>query len=420
MKTTAAVSTTFAATHDRHQVGLLVTLSGDQPTERAPVNVALVLDRSGSMAGEPLSEARKAALRFASYLGAADRLTVVAFDHEVQLLYGPGPGNNPEAAAAIRRITEGGNTNLSGGWLEAHRHLSRNPGAGTNRILLLTDGQANTGVTDVAALRLLATGAVDARVSTTCIGFGAHFNEDLLTAMATAGGGHFWYVEHADQMTGSFEGEIEGLVSLSAQNVTVEVTLSHPGVAGVSIVPELPHDRTPEGAWRIPLGDLYAVQPRSLGLIFHVENAGDLGDVQLGRVVIHADILGSGGVEHRTITLPVMATLDSQDHVVPEVETAFLHFKVAQARDEAVRLADSGDLRSAGRVLNDVACYIPAGIADPALQDAREDLLAESERLRENHYSATDRKYHVARSAYGKEGRMLAEEKLSRRKRKPE
>ncbi|MDZ4862871.1 MAG: VWA domain-containing protein [Gemmatimonadota bacterium] len=419
MKTTATVSTTFAATHDRHRVGLLVSLTGDQPVNRPPVNVALVLDRSGSMGGEPMVEARKAALRFASFLGANDQLTVVAFSHEVQLLYGPGPGNSPEAAAAINRISEGGNTNLSGGWLEGHRHLSRALLQGVNRILLLTDGQANAGVTDIPALRLLSAGAVEGKVSTTCIGFGPHFNEDLLTAMAEGGGGHFWYVEHADQMTGSFEGEIEGLVSLAAQNVSVEVTLTHPGVAGVSLAPELPCERTAEGVWRIRLGDLYAVQPRSVGLIFHVENAGDLGEVELGRLVVHADILGSAGVEHRTITLPVMASLDSQDHVVPEVETAFLRFAVAKARDEAIRHADDGDLQRAGQVLEEAACHIPADVVDPGLRDARQDLLAESARLKENYYFAADRKYHMARSAYSKEGRQLDEAKLSRRKRQP-
>jgi Ca-activated chloride channel family protein len=417
MKTTADVSTTFAATHDRHRVGLLVSLTGDQPVARPPVNVALVLDRSGPMGGEPLAEARKAALRFASFLGASDRLTVIAFDHGVQLLYGPGPGNSPEAQAAIRGISEGGQTNLSGGWLEGHRQVARELRQGTNRILLLTDGQANVGVTDLGALKLLAAGAVDGRVSTTCIGFGRRFNEDLLTAMAQAGSGHFWYVEHADQMTGSFEGEIEGLVSLSAQNVSIEVTLSHPGVAGVSLVPELPFERTPAGVWRIRLGDLYAVEPRSVGLIFHIENAGDLGAVELGRVVVQADILGVSGVEQRTISMPVMATLDGQDHVVPTVETAFLRFAVAQARDEAIRCADEGDLEQASMILKQAATQIPADIATPDLLDARNDLLAESQRLSENVYRVEDRKYHMARSAYIKEGRHLAEAKLSRRKR---
>jgi hypothetical protein len=115
-----------------------------------------------------------------------------------------------------------------------------------------------------------------------------------------------------------------------------------------------------------------------------------------------------------------MATLDSQDHVVPEVETAFLRFAVAAARDEAVRCADQGELKRAGRVLEEAAKRIPATTTDAALLDARADLLAESERLGENLYSAGDRKYHVARSAYGKAGRTVAEASLSRRKRSPE
>ena len=69
--------------------------------------------------------------------------------------------------------------------------------------------------------------------------------------MSESGGGHFWYVEALDQMTGAFEGEIEGLVSLAAQNLVLEVTLTHPGVAGVSLIPDVPAERTAEGAWRI-------------------------------------------------------------------------------------------------------------------------------------------------------------------------
>ena len=84
VKATTSVSTTFAATHDRHRVGLLVTLAGELSAARPPINVALVLDRSGSMAGEPLAHAREAAIRFASFLSAEDRLSVVAFDDEVR------------------------------------------------------------------------------------------------------------------------------------------------------------------------------------------------------------------------------------------------------------------------------------------------------------------------------------------------
>jgi Ca-activated chloride channel family protein len=417
MKASTSVSTTFAAAHNRHQVGILVTLAGDQPVERPPINVALVLDRSGSMSGEPLAAARDAALRFASFLTARDRLSVVAFDDDVDLLFGPGPGNDPAAERAIRRITERGSTNLSGGWIEGHRQVSRGLLQGTNRVILLTDGQANEGIVDPQALRSLAIGAAENRVSTTCIGFGPAFNEDLLQAMAEGGNGRFWYVENPDQMTGSFEGEVEGLVSLAAQNLSVEVTLTHPGVAGVTIVPELPAQRTDDGAWRVKLGDLYAVQPRSVGFIFHVENADQLGAVELGSIAVRADLIRPDGVEHRTTTLPVMATLDGQDHVSAEVESAFLRFAVAKAREEAVRQADQGDLKQACRTLHDAAQRIPPDSSDAELLESRNDLLAEASRLKEEVYRPEDRKYNLASAAYVREGRH-EKEKLIRRKRR--
>lgn len=210
MKATASVSTSFAATHDRHRVGLLVTLTADPLEARRPVNVALVLDRSGSMEGAPLAHARDAALRFAGFLTARDRLAVVAFADEARLLFGPGPGNAPEAQRALRELTARGSTNLSGGWLEAHRQVSREPVEGTNRVLLLTDGQANRGVVEPAPLQEMVRGAAAQGVSTSCIGFGTEFNEDLLRAMSDAGRGHFWYVEAADQMSGAFEGKSRG------------------------------------------------------------------------------------------------------------------------------------------------------------------------------------------------------------------
>ena len=122
-----------------------------------------------------------------------------------------------------------------------------------------------------------------------------------------------------DQVTGVLEGKIGWVVGLSGENVTVEVTRRNPGGAGVRVVNEMPHERTAEGGWRIKLGDLYAIEPRSVGLIFHVEGVAALGDLEIGRVTVHSDILHAKGVEHPTVALPVIATLDCQDHVVPEI-----------------------------------------------------------------------------------------------------
>jgi len=416
MRSNATVSTTFAATHATHRVELLVTLAGETPVNRKPVNVALVLDRSGSMQGMPLEAAREAALLFTSFLNAEDRLTVVTFDEDAYLVFGPGAGNDPAAQDAIRRIACGGSTNLSAGWLEAHRALARSLVPWINRVVLLTDGQANRGIVDHTMLGSLVGGATSERVTTSCIGFGPHFDENLLRLLSDKGDGHFWYVEGLDQMTGSFEGEIEGLVTLAAQNATVTIQLSHPGVAGATIVPSVPFERTGSGGWKVRLGDLYASAPRSLGVVFHVENAESLGSVEIGSVTVEADLVREDGVEHITALVPVMATLDGQDRVEPTVERAFLKFAAADAREAAVRHADAGQYPAAAQVLRDTAFRFPEQTSEQELREIRNDLLAEAARLDREIYGTSDRKYNLARSEMAKDGRGAREQKLSRRR----
>ena len=108
MKADVRLSTKFLTTQNAHQVGMLVTLEGETPVRRPPVNVALVLDRSGSMSGMPLEAAKDAAARFAAFLTPADRLAVVTFDDTVRTIFGPAPAGTPAAAEAIARVGSGG------------------------------------------------------------------------------------------------------------------------------------------------------------------------------------------------------------------------------------------------------------------------------------------------------------------------
>ncbi len=398
MQARVSLSTQFVTSQNAHQIRALISLAGEAPARRAPINVALVLDRSGSMAGAPLAAAREAAHRFVEFLGPHDRLTVVTFDEKVATIFGPGAGGDPLALAAIGRIEAGGSTNLSGGWLDGRRHVAGQLVEGTNRVVLLTDGLANVGVIESPKLTGVATSAREQRVSTTCIGFGASFNEDLLRAFADAGGGNYWYVESTDQMASVFQGEIEGLVALAAQNVTVEVRPVHQGVAGVSFLPQLPLTHLEDG-WRVALGDLYATAPRSLGIVAHVEEVAELGTVTIAEVKIRADVVTDDGIAHQVITLPVVANLDGTRRMEPLVEQTFLRFELARAREEAVARADRGEFTDAACTLREVAArctdFIPG---DTTLVEIRDDVLAEASRLEARQYDASDRKYHLAQS----------------------
>jgi Ca-activated chloride channel family protein len=415
MKTDVRLSTKFLTTQNAHQVGMLVSLGGTTPVRRAPINVALVLDRSGSMSGLPLQSAKAAAARFASFLGAQDRLSVVVFDVAVDTIFGPAAGGDPAVVDAIGRVQAGGSTNLSGGWLQGRKLVEQGKVEGTNRVVLLTDGQANVGIVDPGKLLGLARDGAGRKVTTTCIGFGAGFNEELLTPMAQAGGGNYWYVESDDQMAGIFEGEIEGLVALAAQNAEVEVRLTHPRVAGVSFLQSYPVQQA-EGGWKVQLHGLYATSPKALGLLFHVEDVRDLGKVALGEVRIEADIVVEEGIEHRTMIMPVMANLDGEDRVEPVVEQTFLRFQAARAREEAVRRADEGDFDGAAASLRDAVVGLAACASAPGMAEEMDDLEQEAQRLQQRLYQSSDRKYHSARAMANRDSKAHYAQRVSRRR----
>lgn len=415
MKTDVRLSTRFLTTQNAHQVGLLVTLEGGTPVRRAQINVALVLDRSGSMSGLPLEAAKAAATWFASFLTPQDRLSVVVFDDGVDTIFGPAAGGTPAADEAIARVHPGGSTNLSGGWLKGRALVEQGAVEGINRVVLLTDGQANAGIVDPTRLIGLAHHAAAARVSTTCIGFGADFNEDLLESMARAGTGNYWFVESNDQMAGIFGGEIEGLVALAAQNVEVEVRLTHARVAGVSFLQSYPVSQTDAGGWRVALHDLYATSPRALGLIFHVEEVRELGKVRLGEVRVEADVVTEDGIEHRTTAMPVFANLDGEDRIEPAVEQTFLRFRSARAREDAVRQADRGDFDGAASCLREAATALSTCAEAPGVAEEIDDLRAEAAKLDERRYDAADRKYQGARAVAARELNVGYAQRVSRR-----
>ena len=204
------------------------------PTQRKPLNLAFVLDRSGSMAGDKLRLVKEAVAFGIGQLTPADRAAVVIYDDQIETLAASTPmtgAARARIALALGAVAEGGSTALGEGWLTGCRlAAAATDGAGADgrwltRSLLLTDGLANVGITDPRELTAHAAQLRRRGVTTTTFGVGADFDEQLLDSMAEAGGGNFYFIEHARQIPDFFRGELGELLTVFAEGVTLSLTL---------------------------------------------------------------------------------------------------------------------------------------------------------------------------------------------------
>ncbi|MEO5580160.1 MAG: VWA domain-containing protein, partial [Gemmatimonadaceae bacterium] len=355
----------------------------------------------------------------------SDVVSVVAFDDQVTTVAEPATGEGQAGLPAeIERIDVGGSTNLSGGWLRGRELVSRQVVAGdarakpdraaVNRVILLTDGQANVGITDPSQLRGLCGRALEDGVTTSTVGFGADYDEDLLRSMSEAGGGHSYYIENPDQAPGVFEEEIEGLLSLAAQNIEVKIKPEQT-VELVNVYNDYPNHGGSDGI-TVTLGDLYARDPKSLLIEFFVPGIEALGDRNIAEIITTADVINAdGSVERQSIRIPVAASLSAEGAQEPEIQRTKVLLDAAKAREEARERGRRGDFDGAAAVLRGAVagCEVVPGMAEQG-----EDLEAMALKYSNQDISPADEKYLFQRAYNVRRGKHVYEEKISR-SRKP-
>lgn len=251
---------------------VLIKLDPDQlpPSKggRVPLNLALVLDRSGSMSGEKLELTKEAACRALEPLNAKDHLSLVIFDDKVDSLYNGPVKDKPKIEALIRGVEARNNTNLCGGWLQGALELSKQTRKGRlSRVILLTDGEANEGVVEPSQICAKVANWSASSVQTTTLGFGSGYNQNLLKQMASEGGGNHGYIENADRLGAFFDEEMTSLVKARGTQVRVQITASTGGHIQWFVKPGL--DR--EG--QVCLGNLVQGQPLALVCRWNAQHA---------------------------------------------------------------------------------------------------------------------------------------------------
>jgi Ca-activated chloride channel family protein len=373
------------------------------PMERAPLDVVVVLDRSGSMAGPPLAAVTAATAHLLRLAGSDDRIGVVAFDDTVDLVL-PLDRHAPDAAAArVLGIDARGSTNLSGGWLKGLEMLTASPRSeALRRIVVLTDGHANAGITSPGELVPLVKAGHRQGVTTSCVGFDDGYDEGLLAALADAGMGNDYWCAGPDQAAQVFVDEFEGLASVVAQNVSVEITPTDV-VAASAVLNEFPVTEVPDGL-HVALGDAYGGEVRKVVAKFHLRPVGP-GPIDVARLTVRwaATV---GDVALHTLSVPVRVTAGdgsaADTGASADVTEEVLRLEVARVRREANDAADRGDYGRAHFLLSTSADQLRAY---PSAATEVDELMADAARMRPETWSASDAKRNFSRSRGLSKGR---------------
>ena len=250
------------------QLSVLVELTApEQPTsgDRTPSTLVIVLDRSGSMAGPRLEQAKAAITALIDQLDPHDRFGLVAFDQHPTIAVPAGPLTDKAGGqAGHRAVHPGGSTDLSGGYLRGLQEARRVAGAAGATVLLISDGHANAGLTDPSQLGGLARQAQTSKITTSTVGMGLGYDERLLSAIASGGAGNEHFAETADEAAKLIAGEVDGLLALAVQAASLTVRMS-PYVQAVQVINDLTVAGLPDGVM-IELGSLYAGETRKLVL----------------------------------------------------------------------------------------------------------------------------------------------------------
>jgi Ca-activated chloride channel family protein len=362
--------------------------SGDAGSGRPALNLSLVLDRSGSMGGAKIKHAREAARYCIDQLLPTDRLSVVIFDEDVEVLI---PSQTAENKAALKEqlahIHARGSTALHEAWVRGGIQVSEHlADAGVNRVLLITDGQANVGLTNSDEIVTQSLNLHRRGVSTSTVGIGTDFNEDLLLPMAESGGGNAWHVEHADDMGRIFSVELEGLIAQVGHTVTLSLVPTD-GARLVDLLNDFELNET--GRYKLP--NLQAGQPLEVVAQVRVpaREAGArlrLLDLKLGYTPQEAK-----SAEVVRQFLEVEFAPEEEAEALPQhasVVKAVQMLMNARARREAVAYMDAGDYHKYRDIVN--ATVASSRLAFATLE-ADEDVLAEMSSLGEWADTAHDR-----------------------------
>ena len=351
--------------------------------ERPAINLALVLDRSGSMSGQKLEKAKVAAIEALRRLGPGDLFSLVAYDHNVTTIVPSQSAANAEAIEGrIRAIGAGGNTALYGAVSQGAAEVRRNlEGEYVHRVILLSDGLANVGPSTPDDLGRLGRALLKEGISVTTIGVGTDFNEDLMTRLAGTSDGNHYFVESSQDLPRIFAAELGDVLSVVATRVVVEIDCPE-GVTPLRIIGRA--GRIRDNRVELQMNQLYGGQEKYALVEVQVPPSKAEESIRLARAHCRYENALTASAEASTAVAETRFTARPEEvrqATNKEVQQAVVENEMAEARDQALDLYNAGKPAAAARVLRQSSEELATRNQDLGFTDLAEeasDLAAEA------------------------------------------
>ena len=324
--------------------------------------VQLVLDRSGSMDGQPLESAKGSILKLIDRLAPQDSFGLVAFDDQALVIAPTRTLADHDMKAlrtVIREMSTGGSTDISAGYLLGLRELNRVQAVGGSTLLLVSDGHANAGEKDPKFFSEVSAKSATQKVTTSTIGLGNGYDETILEALAQGGGGAHRFAGTIDEAVGAIAAEVDDLLDKTIVNAVLRVTPT-PVLAGaplIEVLQRLPYWKDGD-TYVVQLGDLYSGENRRFVIDIPVPAMASLGLAHIADITI--EYLDLAERQEISVNMPVNVNVVPGDVAAgrvsdPIVRAERLILEAQSAKALAVEELRSGKTKDASNRLKGTA-----------------------------------------------------------------
>ena len=324
--------------------------------------IQVVLDRSGSMEGQPLDAAKGSLLKLVNRLAPQDAFGLVAFDDSALVIVPTrtmADHHMPSLRKAIRDLQTGGSTDISAGYLMGLRELTRVQAAGGSTLLLISDGHANAGEQDPKFFQEVSTKSATEKVTTSTIGLGNGYDETILEALAQGGGGAHRFAGSIDEAVGAIAAEVDDLLDKTIVNAVLRVTPTSAmsGAPAIEIIQRLPYWKDGE-TFVVQLGDLYSGENRRFMIDLDVPSIAALGLCTIADITI--EYLDLAQRQEISVSMPVNVNVVPGDVAAgriadPIVRAERLILEAQTAKSLAVNELLNGKIKEASSRLKGTA-----------------------------------------------------------------